>query len=98
MRVTRNVGRKPLLGSPLDEESLLSMSKIANHEYPKARETLRQLRNEPYVHRRGKRGFGLVTEGFGALADVLYHECNWKPFEIKSRIKHYEGWSNHDWT
>lgn len=85
-------------GSPLDEDSLLSMSKIADHEYPKARETLRRLGSEPYVRRRGKRGFRLVTDGFGALADVLYHECNWEPFEIKSRIKHYEGWSDHDWA
>ncbi|SEP28039.1 hypothetical protein SAMN05216388_106216, partial [Halorientalis persicus] len=32
------------------------------------------------------------------LADVLYHECDWEPFEIKSRLKHYEGWENHNWA
>lgn len=85
-------------GSPLDEDSLLSMSKIADHKYPRAREVLNKLRTEPYVCRRGKRGFGLASDGFGHLADVLYHDCNWDSFEIKSRLKHYEGWNDHGWA
>lgn len=85
-------------GSPLAEESLLSMSRISDHEYPKARETLDRLRNKPYARQRRNRGIELVTAGFEALADVLYYECHWEPYEIKLRLKHYEGWDNHDWA
>lgn len=85
-------------GSPLEEDSLLSMSKILDHEYPQARETVERLENKPYAHRHRNRGIELVTSGFGILADVLYYECNWEPYEIKSRLKHYEGWDDHDWA
>ena len=85
-------------GSPLEVDSLLSMSKISDHEYPKARETLERLKSSSYTRQCGKRGVKLVTAGFGTLADVLYYECNWEPFEIKLRLKHYEGWETHDWA
>jgi len=29
---------------------------------------------------------------------VCYHECGWEPWEIESRLKHYEGIDNHDWA
>jgi hypothetical protein len=85
-------------GSPSKEDSLLSMSRISNHEYPKARKTIERLRSKPYAHQRSNRGVELVTSGFGVLADVLYHECNWEPYEIKSRLKHYKGWDDHEWA
>ena len=41
----------------------------------------------------GKRSYA-----FDQLAHVLYHECEWEPFVIESRLKHYEGIDTHDWT
>jgi hypothetical protein len=52
----------------------------------------------PYITNRGNRGIELDNSEFGQLAEVLYDECEWEPFEIKSRLKHYEGWRNHDWA
>lgn len=40
----------------------------------------------------------LDTDSFGRLADALYHECEWNAFQVKSRLKHYEGWERHEWA
>jgi hypothetical protein len=85
-------------GTPIDEENLLAIAAIDANDYPIASEVFDELRSEPYVTTRGDRGIELDNGEFGALADVLYHECEWEPFEIKSRLKHYEGWSGHDWA
>lgn len=85
-------------GTPIDEDSLLGVAAIESHEYPEAREAFRELRYEPYVRNRGKRGIELDSGAFGTLADVLYHDCGWEPFQIRSRLKHYEGWERHDWV
>ncbi|MFT4930598.1 MAG: hypothetical protein ACI91T_000469 [Natronomonas sp.] len=85
-------------GSPIDEENLLSIAAIDQHDYPMAREVYDELRSEPYVTNRGNRGIELNNSEFGTLADVLYHDCGWEPFQIKSRLKHYEGWDAHDWA
>jgi len=61
-------------------------------------EQYRKLRSKPYITNQGNRGIELDNSEFGHLADVLYHECDWEPFEIKSRLKHYEGWETHDWA
>jgi hypothetical protein len=84
--------------SPIETEALLSASAIESHEYFEAREKLDELRRRPYLTSYGIRGIGLNNSHFGSLADVLYYECNWDPFEIKLRLRHYEGWSNHDWA
>ena len=84
--------------TPIDEESLLAIAAIDNNDYPVASDVFEELREEPYISSRGKRGIELDNGEFGALADVLYHECGWEPFHIKSRLKHYEGWDRHDWT
>ncbi|MFB6307826.1 MAG: hypothetical protein ABEH35_00710 [Haloarculaceae archaeon] len=85
-------------GSPIDEEDLLSIAAIERADYPSASEIFEELRSKAYITSRGKRGIELNNSEFGALADVLYHECNWEPFEIKLRLKHYEGWEQHDWA
>jgi hypothetical protein len=84
-------------GSPLGREALLAMAAIDESEYPAAREAFADLRSATYIENRGKRGIQLDPSAFGRLADVLYHECDWKPYEIESRLKHYEGWDRHDW-
>lgn len=85
-------------GTPIDEESLLSVAAIESTDYPKARQIFDDLRTEHYVTNRGNRGIELNNSEFGSLADVLYSECGWEPFHIKSRLKHYEGWDQHDWA
>jgi len=83
-------------GTPIDEENLLSIAAIDPHDYPTAREVFDDLRSEPYITNRGSRGIELNNSEFGTLADVLYYDCDWDPFRIKSRLKYYEGWDAHD--
>ena len=85
-------------GSPIVEENLLSISAIETGDYPTASEVFKKLRSAPYITNRGSRGIELNNSRFDELADVLFHECEWEAFEIKSRLKHYEGWESHDWA
>lgn len=85
-------------GTPIDEDHLLAIAAIEPNDYPAARDVFDELRGEPYITNRGNRGIELDNGAFGALADVLYHECEWEPFEIRVRLKHYEGWDRHDWA
>lgn len=85
-------------GTPIDEENLLAIAAIGANDYPAASEVFDELRGSSYITNRGKRGIELDNSSFGTLADVLYHECGWEAFEIRSRLKHYEGWDRHDWT
>lgn len=85
-------------GTPIGEDRLLSISAIETNEYPTASEVFDELRSVSYVVNRGKRGIELDTSAFRILADVLYRECGWEPFQIKSRLKHYEGWGQHEWA
>ena len=85
-------------GSPIAEDNLLSIAAIEPSDYHTAGDVLNELRSEPYVTNRGNRGIELDNGEFGRLAEVLYHECEWEPFEIESRLKHYEGLGNHDWA
>jgi len=84
-------------GTPITEENLLSLSAI-DDDYPTARAVYDDLRHASYISNRGKRGIKLDSGAFDELADVLYHECNWAGWEIESRLKHYEGVDNHDWS
>jgi hypothetical protein len=84
-------------GSPIVDESLLSISAIETDDYPTASDVFDELRSEDYITSKRKRGIELNNSHFGALADVLYYECEWEPYEIRSRLKHYEGWDNHEW-
>jgi hypothetical protein len=85
-------------GSPIDEENLLAIAAVDANDYPKASDVFDDLRSQRYITNRGNRGIELDNSEFGTLADVLFHECGWEPFEIRSRLKHYEGWDNHDWA
>lgn len=85
-------------GTPIDRDPLLAIAAIDQQEYPAARDCFDELRGAEYVTNRGSRGIELDNSAFGALADVLYYDCGWEPFEIRSRLKHYEGWENHDWA
>ena len=85
-------------GTPIDETNLLAVAAIDSNEYSEASEVFEALRGANYITYRGKRGIQLDNASFDKLADVLFHECGWDPLEIKLRLKHYEGWSDHEWT
>lgn len=85
-------------GTPIDEEHLLKIAAIDTNDYPTARDVFDELRGESYITNRGNRGIELDNSRFDELAEVLFHECGWEPFQIKSRLKHYEGWEEHDWA
>lgn len=85
-------------GTPIGRDGLLSNAAVAKHNYPKARKTFDDLRSEPYIDNHGKRGISISTASFGDLADILYHECQWDVWQIKSRLHHYEGIDDHDWA
>lgn len=85
-------------GTPIDEERLLSVAAIEPNDYPTASDVFDDLRSASYITNRGTRGIELDNSEFGRLADVLFDECEWEPFQIKSRLKHYEGWDPHDWA
>jgi len=78
-------------GTPLDREHLIAIAAIDPNDYQEGREAFESLRTEPYVTNRGDRGIELDNGAFGRLADVLRHDCRWEPFEIRRRLKHYEG-------
>lgn len=85
-------------GTPIEAEHLLAIAAIDPNDYPTARDVFDDLRSESYITNRGNRGIELDNSAFGQLADVLHDECGWEPFEIKSRLKHYEGWDDHEWA
>lgn len=85
-------------GSPIAEETLLSFAAIESNEYPIGSEVFEELRSASYITNRGKRGLELDNSSFDNLADVLFYDCGWEPFEIRTRLHHYEGWDQHDWA
>lgn len=85
-------------GTPIDADHLIAVAAVERNDYPAAHEIFEKLRSASYITNRGKRGIELTSSHFGALANVLYHECRWEPFQVKSRLKHYEGWDQHEWA
>lgn len=83
--------------SPIGEDALLALSAI-DGDYPAGRRVYARLQRKPYISLRGKRGIELDAGNFDSLADVLYHECGWEPWEIRTRLKHYEGLDDHEWA
>lgn len=80
-------------GSPIVKEGLLAIAAIETSDYPTTSEIFDELRSASYITNRGAQGIEFNNSEFGELVDVLFNECEWEPFEIKSRLKHYEGWS-----
>lgn len=62
------------------------------------RDAYEDLRELPFILYYGTRGVMLDNSEFGSLAEYLHTECNWPSWEITTKLKHYEGWDDHDWT
>lgn len=85
-------------GAPIVKDELVRQAAFEQHEEGDVREAYEELRNYHFIIDYGKRGIMLNSSCFGELADFLYHECNWPSWEITTKLKHYEGWEDHDWA
>lgn len=83
-------------GAPLSEDELIRQTAFKTHEEGAVRDAYSYLRELSFV-RSGMRGVMLDSSQFGSLADFLYHQCDWPAWEITTKLKHYEGWDDHDW-
>ncbi len=83
-------------GTPMDKDSVVNRAAVSDKG--KAKDAFEVVQIEPFVRHNPNRGMLLNSSRFGELADFLYYNCEWEPFVIKSRLKHYEGWKNHDWA
>lgn len=39
----------------------------------------------------------LDSSRFGDLADYLHDRCGWPEWELRTKLKQYEAWDDHDW-
>ena len=85
-------------GAPMVKDDVVSHAAFESHEEGPVRAAYDELGKLPFVLDYGNRGVMLDNASFGKLADYLYHECGWATWEITTKLKHYEGWDEHDWT
>ena len=83
--------------TPMPKDDIVALSAV-DHDYL-AKEAYDELNQPeyPFVWT-SNRGMSLNSGDFEGLADFLYYQCGWEAFTIKPRLKHYEGWSNHEWA
>jgi len=63
-----------------------------------AKNTFEELRSADFISDYGNRGIELDNSNFDSLIDVLHYDCEWSKMELKTKLKHYEGWGNHDFS
>lgn len=85
-------------GAPLPVDELVRMTAHEPHEAGAVRAAVSDLRRRSFIVDRGARGVMVDSSKFGPLADFLYYECDWPTWEIQAKLKHYEGWAEHDWA
>lgn len=88
-------------GTPRSVEEVVRKTAIdpANADAGDVRDAIDELRKvAPYVVDYDHGGVGLDNSEFGPLADYLYYRCDWSPEVIRTRLKHYRGWEQHDWA
>jgi len=83
-------------GSPMDIDNIANKAAV-EHDHI-ARDACEYLQRKHFINYYPNRGLELDNSNFGALADYLFYECDWDPFSIKTRLKHYEGWKEHNWA
>lgn len=84
-------------GAPIVKDELVRQAAFEKHEEGDVREAYEELRILSFIVDYGNRGVMLDSSQFGDLADFLYCRCDWPSWEITTKLKHYEGWSDHDW-
>lgn len=89
---------KPRYGAPIVKDELVRQAAFEKHKEGDVREAYEELRTLSFIVDYGNRGMMLDSSQFGKLADFLYYRCDWPSWEITTKLKHYEGWGDHDWT
>lgn len=86
-------------GSPVGKDTAVNRAGIRTDQKGEAKEAFDELRDAPFISDQDTRGIELDSSEFGKLADYLFVECSskWDEDNIRLRLKHYEGWSNHEW-
>lgn len=84
-------------GSPVAKQMVVNRAGVRSDQLGEAKEAFEELRDAPFITS-VDRGIELDNSKFGLLADYLYVECGWSAIQIHNRLKHYEGWSRHQWT
>lgn len=86
-------------GSPVGKDLAINRAGLRTDQLGAAKEAFEELRRDaPFVADCGDRGIKLDSSHFGKLADYLYLRCGWDEEQIRSRLKHYEGWETHEWS
>lgn len=85
-------------GAPITKDDLVRQAAFEAHEEGAVRTAYDTLSALPFVLDYGQRGVMIDSSNFGGLADYLYYECEWPTWEITTKLKHYEGWDDHEWT
>lgn len=85
-------------GSPVTKDNAVNRAGLRKDQLGEAKNGFEELRSYQFIANYGNRGIALDNTEFGALADFLFKSCNWSEDDIKLRLKHYEGWAEHNWT
>lgn len=96
-KVVRVLVTSHAYGSPLSEDIVLKRAGIPSDELGDAKDAVEAVRSRPFIESHGNRGLKLDNAEFGALAQWLYDTCDWEPYELKLRLKHFEGWDEVEW-
>jgi hypothetical protein len=83
-------------GQPITRDALLRIASYESHRGGAAKEVFEALRDQPFLADRGQRGIMLNHSEFGQLAEYLANTCGWSAFELRVRLKHFEGWDGID--
>ena len=81
-------------GTPLPRVEVVSRAAVKDDG--EAKTAFEKIKRQPFISYNRQRGMTIDSSRFGDLADYLYYKCGWEPFAIESRLKHYEGWNEHD--
>lgn len=85
--------------SPTEKDEAVNLCGVRSDQQGEAKEAFEELRTDAlFINDHGNRGIEIDNSHFNYLADYLYARCFWDESDIRSRLKHYEGWNNHEWT
>lgn len=82
---------------PMSIDMLLHTAAIPQEDLGQARREVGALTDLSFIAEH-PRGVAVDTSQLGNVADYLYYNCEYTKQQIKIRLKHYEGWENHEWA
>ena len=88
-------------GTPMSKDEVIRRTPLDSSDIGAAKRAFDELRKFSFIIDYGNRGVKLDNSNFDELADFLHDRCTrdrWPIWEIKTKLKHYEGWDDHDWA